>query len=239
MNTALDGKSWLVADRLTLADIVVFNDLIIPFTFTFDAGYMKAIPNVVAWFVKMSKLPVVARTAGYIKVAGGAPAAKAAPAKAEKADGGKKKEGGKKEKAKKEEPKPKKEEDEDEMDLFGDDDPEEEAAAKAAAVPAAEAGKKKKKAPPVAKSLVVLEVKPWGKEVDLDKLGVELCTVQKEGLLWKTEFKKEPVAFGIYKICIGMTIEDDKVSVDDLIEELCEKFEEHIQSIDIASFNKI
>ena len=117
MNTALDGKSWLVADRLTLADIVVFNDLIIPFTFTFDAGYMKAIPNVVAWFVKMSKLPVVARTAGYIKVAGGAPAAKAAPAKAEKADGGKKKEGGKKEKAKKEEPKPKKEEDEDEMDF--------------------------------------------------------------------------------------------------------------------------
>ena len=73
MNTHLDGKSWLVGERLTLADIVVFNDLIIPFTFSFDAGYMKAIPHVASWFVKMSKLPVVARTAGYIKVAGGAP----------------------------------------------------------------------------------------------------------------------------------------------------------------------
>lgn len=129
MNTALEGKSWLVADRLTLADIVVFNDLIIPFTFAFDGGYMKAIPNVVAWFVKMSKLPVVARTAGYIKVAGGAPAAK--PAAPAKADGGKKKEeGGKKGKGKKEAEKPKAEE-EDDMDLFGDDDPEEAEKAKA------------------------------------------------------------------------------------------------------------
>ena len=175
MNTALEGKSWLVADRLTLADIVVFNDLIIPFTFAFDGGYMKAIPNVVAWFVKMSKLPVVARTAGYIKVAGGAPAA-AKPAAPAKADGGKKKEeGGKKGKGKKEAEKPKVEEEDDEMDLFGDDDPEEVEKAKAELAKAAAAGQKKKKAPPVAKSLVILEVKPWGPDVDLDKLGKRIC----------------------------------------------------------------
>jgi len=82
MNTALEGKSWLVGERLTLADIVVFNILIIPFTFSFDGSYMKAIPNVAAWFSKMSKLPVVARTAGYIKMQGGAPKPQAAAAPA-------------------------------------------------------------------------------------------------------------------------------------------------------------
>ena len=96
MNKALEGKSWLVGERLTLADIVVFNDLIIPFTFSFDAGYIsKAIPNVSAWFVKMSKLPVVARTAGYIKVQGGAPKPQAQAAAAPAKESGKGKKGGK------------------------------------------------------------------------------------------------------------------------------------------------
>ena len=80
-----------------------------------------------------------------------------------------------------------------------------------------EAKNKKKKAPPVAKSLVILEVKPWGKEVDLDALGKKIIDeVVMDGLDWKTEFKKEPVAFGVYKIVIGCVVVDDKVSVDDI-----------------------
>lgn len=80
-----------------------------------------------------------------------------------------------------------------------------------------EAKNKKKKAPPVAKSLVILEVKPWGKEVDLDVLGKKIIDeVVMDGLDWKTEFKKEPVAFGVYKIVIGCVVVDDKVSVDDI-----------------------
>lgn len=58
-------------------------------------------------------------------------------------------------------------------DLFGSDD-EEDLKAKSEAIAAAkEANKKKaaKKPAAVAKSLVILEVKPWGKENDLDKLG--------------------------------------------------------------------
>ena len=47
-------------------------------------------------------------------------------------------------------------------------------------------------------------------------------------MFWKTEFKKEPVAFGVFKVVIGMTIEDDKVSVDDLIEKICEQYEEEV-----------
>ena len=43
----------------------------------------------------------------------------------------------------------------------------------------------------------------------------------------------------MFKIVIGMTIEDEKVSVDDLIEKLCEHFEDDIQSVDIAAFNKL
>merc|ERR1712032_1365634 len=42
LNQQLTGKSWLVGERLTLADIVAFNILIIAFTFTFDAGKNKA-----------------------------------------------------------------------------------------------------------------------------------------------------------------------------------------------------
>ena len=35
-----------------------------------------------------------------------------------------------------------------------------------------------------------------------------------DGLMWKPEWKKEPVAYGIFKIVIGATVEDDKVSTD-------------------------
>ena len=125
------------------------------------------------------------------------------------------------------------------MDLFGDDDPEE-TAAKEALKKNSEAVTKKKKAPPVAKSLVVLEIKPWGPEIDLDVLGKRICEeIKQDGLFWKTEFKKEPVAYGVFKIMIGMTIEDDKVSVDDIAEKICDVFEDEVQSVDIQSFNKI
>ena len=103
----------------------------------------------------------------------------------------------------------------------------------------AAASKKGKKPPPVAKSLVILEVKPWGPEIDLDKLGAKIIKeVNMDGLDWKTEFKKEPVAFGVFKILIGCTVVDDKVSVDDIQEKITE-FEDEVQSVDIAAFNKL
>ena len=81
----------------------------------------------------------------------------------------------------------------------------------------------------MAKSLVILEVKPWGAEVDLDKLGKRICEeIKQDGLFWKTEPKKEPALFGVFKIVIDMVIEDEKVSVDDLIEKMCEHFEDDI-----------
>lgn len=50
--------------------------------------------------------------------------------------------------------------------------------------------------------------------------------------------KLVPVGYGINKLQIMCVIEDEKVSVDLLIEQI-QEFEELVQSVDIASFNKI
>ena len=124
-------------------------------------------------------------------------------------------------------------------DLFGDDNEEDAEAAKAAAaaVKAATAGKKKKEV--IAMSLVMLEVKPLDDTTSLDDLAKKIFSeITQEGLFWKTEYKKEPVAFGIFKLIIGFSCEDEKVSVDDIVEKI-EAFDEFVQSVEIASFNKI
>jgi translation elongation factor EF-1beta len=59
-----------------------------------------------------------------------------------------------------------------------------------------------------------------------------------DGLFWKTEYKKEPIAFGVHKLCIGCVLEDEKISVDDLQEKI-EALEEYVQSVDISCFSKI
>ena len=128
---------------------------------------------------------------------------------------------------------------EDEFDMFGDDDPEAAAAAAEAMKKKAEEAKAgKKKAAPVAKSLIVWEVKPWGEDTDLTELANMILGIEMDGLFWKTEWKKEPVAFGIFKIVIGATVEDEKVSTD-LVQEKIEAFEDHVQSVDIVAFNKL
>lgn len=85
-------------------------------------------------------------------------------------------------------------------------------AALAAAKEKAKGGDKKI----IAKSILIFDVKPWGTEVDLDNLAQEILKIELDGLVWKTEYKKEPIAYGIHKLCIGCVIEDDKISVDDL-----------------------
>merc|ERR1712228_139095 len=104
---------------------------------------------------------------------------------------------------------------------------------------AADAKKKGSKPKPVAKSLVIWEVKPWGPEIDLDALGKKICAeVKMDGLTWKTEFKKEPVAFGVFKLVIGAAVEDEKVSTDEVAEKI-QEFEDYVQSVDILAFNKL
>ena len=40
--------------------------------------------------------------------------------------------------------------------------------------------------------------------------------IKLDGLFWKTEYKKEPIAYGIHKLVIGCVVEDAKIGVDDL-----------------------
>jgi translation elongation factor EF-1beta len=84
----------------------------------------------------------------------------------------------------------------------------------------------------VPKSIIIWEVKPWGEETDLDALGAKILAITMDGLQWKTEFKKEPIAYGVMKIVIGAVVEDDKVSTD-LVEEAIMAFEDDVQSVDI------
>lgn len=127
---------------------------------------------------------------------------------------------------------------EDDFDPFADGGEDDAAAAEALKAKGAEAKDKKAKAAPIAKSIIVWEVKPWGEETDLDALAVKILGITMDGLSWKTEYKKEPIAYGVFKIVIGAVVEDAKVSTD-LVEEKILEFEDEVQSIDIQSFNKL
>jgi translation elongation factor EF-1beta len=128
------------------------------------------------------------------------------------------------------------------MDLFGDDNEEDIAAAEAAKakIKAEKEGKKKAKKPVIAQSLVMFEVKPLDDQTVLDDLAQRIFKeLAMDGAYWKTEYKKEPVAFGIYKLIIGVTIEDEKVSVDNDLVERIEAMDDMVQSVEILAFNKI
>ena len=50
--------------------------------------------------------------------------------------------------------------------------------------------------------------------------------------------KLREVGYGIKKLQIGCVVEDDKVSIEELSEKI-EEFEDFVQSVDVAAFNKI
>jgi len=157
--------------------------------------------------------------------------------------GGKKGKKDEKKDEKKNEKKSEKKDDEiDEDDLFGDETEEDkkakEEAHKKREEEKKEDGKKKKKVE-VQKSLVLIDVKVYDPEQDYDALAEKILkNIKREGLVWKTEYKLQEVAFGVKKIVMGMVVEDEKVSVDDIIDELC-SWEDEIQSVDIVAFNKL
>lgn len=128
--------------------------------------------------------------------------------------------------------------DDDDIDLFGDDEEESEEAKriKEERVKAYEE-KKSKKPALIAKSNVILDVKPWDDETDMKEMERLVRTIEMEGLLWGTS-KLVPLAYGIRKLTIACVIEDEKVSVDDL-EEKITGFEDYVQSVDIAAFQKL
>lgn len=67
INAHLQGKTHLVGNRVTVADVAVAVQLIMVFQTVFDAGFRKAIPNVAAWIENFVKLPEVVRRIGNVK----------------------------------------------------------------------------------------------------------------------------------------------------------------------------
>lgn len=213
----LKGKKFVVGDKVTLADLALVQVLQPVFQLVLDEKRRKAwgLGGLTKWFESITKLPQFAKAAGKIHMCGNAAIFEGRFAK---------------ETPKKKAAAPKKEE-EDFDDLFGGDDD--------APVEKVKVVKKAKKEKPPAMSIVFLEVKPLDAETDLAKVAARcFASITMDGLFWKTEFKKEPIAFGIEKLIIAFSCEDEKVSVDDVVEKI-EEFDDVVQSVEIASFNKI
>lgn len=126
--------------------------------------------------------------------------------------------------------------DDDDVDLFGEETEEEKKAAEERAASVKASTKKKESG----KSSVLLDVKPWDDETDMKKLEEAVRSIQMEGLFWGAS-KLVPVGYGIKKLQIMLSIVDDLVSVDSLIEDqlTVEPVNEYVQSCDIVAFNKI
>ncbi|KAI9734131.1 MAG: Translation elongation factor 1 beta [Claussenomyces sp. TS43310] len=131
------------------------------------------------------------------------------------------------------------EEDDDDVDLFGSDDEEEDAeAARIREERLAEYKKKKEgKTKPAAKSVVTMDVKPWDDETDMKELEAAVRSIEKDGLVWGASVLV-PVGFGIKKLQINLVIEDDKIGLAELEEEI-QEFEDYVQSTDIAAMQKL
>ena len=168
-------------------------------------------PHLYAWFAFVSKF-VDAVMQKWPEGKGGKPAAQPAPKK-------------------KQAPPAKKTAEVDEDDLFADDGSE---PVKIEHKPT------KAKRVVIAKSILLLEIKPADSETNLDELKKKIQNeIVMDGLMWKDEYSKEPIAFGIEKLIMGLVVEDEKVSPDEDIIHRLETWENFVQSVDIRSFNKI
>jgi len=137
------------------------------------------------------------------------------------------------------------EEEDDDIDLFASDDDDEEAAAEAERIKAEriadynnrKSAKEAKKGVLIAKSSILLDVKPWDDETDMAELEAAVRAIQADGLVWGAG-KLVAVGYGIKKLQICCVVEDDKVGTD-FLEESITAEEDLVQSVDIAAFNKI
>lgn len=214
LNSFLADKSYIEGFQASQADVAVYEAL---------SGAPSAdLANALRWYKHMGSyakdLKALPGVKQHVDAYGSGSAAGGKPAAAAPAAGG---------------------DEEDDFELFGSDEEQQDEEAervKAERLAAYEA-KKSKKAVIIAKSNIVLDVKPWDDETDMAKLEECVRSVVADGLLWGAS-KLVPLAYGIKKLQITCVVEDDKVGTDFLEEEIT-KFEDLIQSVDIAAFNKI
>ncbi|KAL7057444.1 hypothetical protein AAHC03_019310 [Spirometra sp. Aus1] len=128
-------------------------------------------------------------------------------------------------------------EDDDDVDFFASDEDDEEHERLKQERVAAYNARKANKVKEVAKSAIVLDVKPWDDTTNMQELEALVRGIKCDGLLWGAS-KLVPVVASIKKLQIACVVEDDKVSLD-FLEETITGFTDHVQSVDIASFNKL
>jgi len=88
----------------------------------------------------------------------------------------------------------------------------------------------------IARSTLILDVKPEGSDTDMAKLEKDVRAIAMEGLVWAGS-EMVPVAYGVKKLRIISVIVDDLVSTDDLREQI--EAMDGCQSTDIYAFNKV
>jgi len=70
LNTALEGKQWLLGDELSIADIILSTSLLYAFQTALDGGFMKnRAKNVTKWATECYKLPAMVMVHGIIQMA--------------------------------------------------------------------------------------------------------------------------------------------------------------------------
>lgn len=74
-------------------------------------------------------------------------------------------------------------------------------------------------------------------ETDMEELKKNVLSIEKDGLVWGGS-KLVAVGFGIKKLQVNIVIEDDKVSLDELQQQI-EEDEDHVQSTDIVAMQKL
>lgn len=127
--------------------------------------------------------------------------------------------------------------DDEDIDMFGSESEDEETKNAKAERLAAYNAKKALKPAIIAKSSVVIDVKPWDDETDLAEMEKSVRQISLDGLLWGAS-KLVPIGYGIKKLQISCVIEDDKVGLDMINDSICE-MEDLVQSVDVVSFNKV
>jgi glutathione S-transferase len=66
LNAHLNGKTWIVGNQPTLADIFVGHTLTTSFQLTLDGGFRKGMSHLAKWFEAYTALPAVLKHAGKI-----------------------------------------------------------------------------------------------------------------------------------------------------------------------------
>jgi len=120
-----------------------------------------------------------------------------------------------------------------EFDPFADDIPSDTAALATAINRHTKKEEKKKK---VDKSLVVLDISPWGEETNMEELEKAVRNIQTDGLSWKASELKLVVCT-IRKLQILCVIEDEKVQQDNLVDAI-EALADFVQSCTVVSRNR-